>query len=162
MARDYIARDPKTGRPINQRRATKQVDIRSTLPPPGVWERIPRRDIVPLASGQVKMVEIPRSEGGGLARRIDGILALNRVLPVMITDAHRALCEALDDDEGVIRIAGLIAMPSFAIKKHDDLFIYLSDRLLEENEQVRKVARDCLRKVAPIFPLVVKRYLDGN
>ena len=43
-------------------------------------------------------------------------------------------------------------MPSFAIKKHDDLFIYLSDRLLEENEQVRKVARDCLRKVAPIFP----------
>ena len=67
MARDYIARDPKTGRPINQRRATKQVDIRSTLPPPGVWERIPRRDIVPLASGQVKMVEIPRSEGGGLA-----------------------------------------------------------------------------------------------
>ena len=152
MARDYIARDPKTGRPINQRRATKQVDIRSTLPPPGVWERNPRRDIVPLASGQVKMVEIPRSEGGGLARRIDGILALNRVLPVMITDAHRALCEALDDDEGVIRIAGLIAMPSFAIKKHDDLFIYLSDRLLEENEQVRKVARDCLRKVAPIFP----------
>jgi 3-methyladenine DNA glycosylase AlkC len=70
----------------------------------------------------------------------------------MITDAHRALCEALDDDEGVIRIAGLIAMPSFAIKKHDDLFIYLSDRLLEENEQVRKAARDCLRKVAPIFP----------
>ena len=109
-------------------------------------------DIVPLASGQVKIVEIPRSEGGGLARRIDGILALNRVLPAMITDAHRALCEALDDDEGVIRIAGLIAMPSFAIKKHDDLFIYLSDRLLEENEQVRKVARDCLRKVAPIFP----------
>ena len=152
MARDYIARDPKTGRPINQRRATKQVDIRSTLPPPGVWDRIPRRDIVSLASGQVRMVEIPRSEGGGLARRIDGILALNRVLPAMITDAHRALCEALDDDEGVIRIAGLIAMPSFAIKKHDDLFIYLSDRLLEENEQVRKAARDCLRKVAPIFP----------
>ena len=152
MARDYIARDPKTGRPINRRSAVKQVDIRSMLPPSGVWERIPRRDIVPLASGQVKMVEIPRSEGGGLARRIDGILALNRVLPAMVTDAHTALCEALDDDEGVIRIAGLKAMPSFAIKKHEDLFIYLSDRLLEENEHVRKAARECLRKVAPIFP----------
>ena len=45
MARDYIARDPKTGRPINQRRATKQVDIRSTLPPPGVWERIPEETL---------------------------------------------------------------------------------------------------------------------
>ena len=152
MARDYIARDPKTGRPINRRSAVKQVDIRSMLPPSGVWERIPRRDIVPLASGQVKMVEIPRSEGGGLARRIDGILALNRVLPAMVTDAHTALCEALDDDEGVIRIAGLKAMPSFAIKKHEDLFMYLSDRLLEENEHVRKAARECLRKVAPIFP----------
>ncbi len=152
MTRDYIARDPKTGRPINQRRAVKQVDIRSMLPPSGVWERIPRSDIVPLASSQVKMVEIPRSEGGGLARRIDGVLALNRVLPAMITDAHRALCEALDDDEGVIRIAGLQAMPSFAIKKHDDLFMYLSDRLLEDNEHVRKAARQCLRTVAPIFP----------
>ena len=79
MARDYIARDPKTGRPINQRRAVKQVDIRSMSPPSGVWERIPRRDIVPLASGQLKIVEIPRSEGGGLARRTDGILALHRV-----------------------------------------------------------------------------------
>ncbi len=152
MARDYIARDPKTGRPINRRSAVKQVDIRSMLPPSGIWERIPRRDIVPLASGQVKMVEIPRSEGGGLARRIDGILALNRVLPAMVTDAHTALCEALDDDEGVIRVAGLKAMPSFAIKKHEDLFMYLSDRLLEENEHVRKAARECLRKVAPIFP----------
>ena len=152
MARDYIARDPKTARPINRRSAVKQVDIRSMLPPSGVWERIPRRDIVPLASGQVKMVEIPRAEGGGLARRIDGILALNRVLPAMVTDAHTALCEALDDDEGVIRLAGLKAMPSFAIKKHEDLFMYLSDRLLEENEHVRKAARECLRKVAPIFP----------
>ena len=152
MARDYIARDPKTGRPINRRRAVKQVDIRSMLPPSGVWERIPRRDIVPLASGQVQMVEIPRSEGGGLARRIDGILALNRVLPAMVADAHAALCEALDDDEGVIRIAALKAMPSFAIKKHDDLFVYLSDRLLEENEHVRNAARECLRKLAPVFP----------
>ena len=152
MARDYIARDPKTGRPIKRRRAVKQVDIRSMLPSSGVWERIPRRDIVPLASGEVKMVEIPRSEGGGLARRIDGILALNRVLPAKVSEAHKALCEALDDDEGVIRIAGLHAMPSFAIKKHDDLFMYLSDRLLEENEHVRRVARECLRKVAPVFP----------
>lgn len=152
MARDYIARDPKTGRPINQRRRTKQVDIRSMLPASGVWQRIPRRDIVPLASGEVKMVEIPRSEGGGLARRIDAILALNRVLSASVPAAHEALCEALDDDEGVIRIAALQAMPSFAIKKHDDLFIFLSDRLLEDDQHVRRAARECLRKVAPIFP----------
>ncbi len=152
MARDYIARDPKTGRPINQRRQTKQVDIRSMLPADGVWQRIPRRDIVPLASGEVKMIEIPRSDGGGLARRIDAILALNRVLPASVPAAHEALCEALDDDEGIIRIAALQAMPSFAIKKHDDLFIFLSDRLLEEDQHVRRAARECLRKVAPVFP----------
>ena len=152
MARDYIARDPKTGRPINQRRKTKQVDIRSMLPADGVWQRIPRRDIVPLASGQVKMVEIPRSEGGGLARRIDAILALSRVLPSSVPAAHEALCEALDDDDRMIRIAALQAIPSFAIKKHEDLFIYLSDRLLEDDPDVRKAARECLRNVAPVFP----------
>ena len=152
MARDYIARDPKTGRPINQRRRTKQVDIRSMLPTAGTWQRIPRRDILPLASGEVKMVEIPRSDGGGLARRIDAILALNRVLPASVPAAHEALCEALDDDEGVIRIAALQAIPSFAIKKHDDLFIFLSDRLLEDDQHVRRAARECLRKVAPVFP----------
>lgn len=152
MARDYIARDPKTGRPISQRRKAKQVDIRSMLPAGGVWERIPRRDIIPLASGEVKLVEIPRSGGGGLARRIDGILALSRVFGTSVPAAHLALCEALDDDEGVIRIAALNAMPSFAIKKHDDLFMYLSDRLLEDNQHVRQAARICLRKVAPVFP----------
>ena len=61
MSRDYIARDPKTGRPINQRRAAKQTDIRSMLPEAGIWERIPRGDIIALASGEAKIIETPLS-----------------------------------------------------------------------------------------------------
>ncbi len=152
MARDYVARDPKTGRPLNQRRKIKQVDIRSMLPSEGTWQRLPPRDIIPLASGRVPMVELSRSMGGGLARRRDGILALNRVLPSFVSAAHEALCEALDDDDPLIRIAALEALPSFAIKKHEDLFVYLADRLQEEDDDVRRSARECLLRVAPVFP----------
>ena len=152
MARDYIARDPKTGRPIYQKRVSKQVDIRSMLPDSGTWQRIPLQDIIPLASGNITMVEIPRSQGGGLARRIDGVLALNRVLPSQINSAHEALCNALDDDDADIRITALKSLPSFAIKKHENLFLYLSDRLLEDDNDVRREARLALRKSAPVFP----------
>ena len=152
MARDYIARDPKTGRPIHQKRVSKQVDIRSMLPDSGTWQRIPLQEIIPLASGNITMVEIPRYQGGGLARRIDGILALNRVLPSQINSAHEALCNALDDDDADIRIAALQSLPSFAVKKHENLFLYLSDRLLEDDNDVRREARSALRKSAPVFP----------
>ncbi len=152
MTRDYIARDPKTGRPIHQKRASKQVDIRSMLPPDGIWQRIPTREIVNLASGSITMLEIPRSEGGGLARRIDGILALSRVSPYQIDSAHEVLCDALDDDDSAIRIAALQVLPSFAIKKHQNLFYYLSDRLREDDSDVRKEARLTLKKSAPVFP----------
>tara|TARA_B100000902_G_scaffold55233_1_gene61885 strand:- start:10188 stop:11471 length:1284 start_codon:yes stop_codon:yes gene_type:complete len=152
MSREYVARDPRTGRRIGQKRSKKQIDIRSMLPPPGIWQRIPFHQIVILASGKVELIEIPRAEGGGLAKRTDGIRALNRVLGHDIEDAHKALCDALDDDDEVVRIAALEALPSFAIKKHKDLFLYLSDRLLEENNEVRRTARNALQKSAPIFP----------
>jgi hypothetical protein len=73
-------------------------------------------------------------------------------LPSFVSAAHEALCEALDDDDPLIRIAALEALPSFAIKKHEDLFIYLADRLQEEDDDVRRSARECLLRVAPVFP----------
>tara|TARA_Y100001968_G_scaffold127071_1_gene115932 strand:+ start:29200 stop:30486 length:1287 start_codon:yes stop_codon:yes gene_type:complete len=166
MSREYVARDPRTGRRISQKRTKKQIDIRSMLPSPGIWQRIPFHQIVILASGKVELIEIPRAEGGGLAKRTDGIRALNRVLSHDIEDGHKALCEALDDDDEKIRIAALEALPSFAIKKHKDLFVYLSDRLLEESDNVRRAARVALQKSAPIFPSgcehILRRELRDN
>jgi hypothetical protein len=97
-------------------------------------------------------LELSRGDGGGFARRSDGIKALHRVLGSQIDSAHKVLLDALDDDTIEIRIAALEILPVFALKKHNDLLHCLSDRLLEDEGQVRDAARECFLKVAPVFP----------
>lgn len=154
MPSEYIARDPRTGKPISKGILSyKDEDIRMLLPSSGPWQRIPVMEIIPLASGDVKKIELPLSGGkGGFAGRIDGIKALNRVLDVDVDRAHEELLNALDDDYPDVRIAALKAMPSFSLRKSVSIFQFLSDRLIDENESVRDASRDCLKLLAPIFP----------
>ncbi len=152
MARDYIARDPRTGKAIERRGPAADVDIRGMLPLDGTWLRIPVHEILPLARGDSDGLQIPRSQGGGFARRVDALQALHRVMQSQINDAHGVLLDALDDDEGDNRVAALGALPAFALKRHDGLIQCLSDRLLDEDPRVEDAARDCLLKVAPVFP----------
>ena len=152
MSRGYIARDPRTGKPIRRQRLDRDVDIGGLLPDAGLWQRIPAHEILPLASGEAESLELSRSDGGGFARRSDGIKALHRTLGSQIDSAHKVLLDALDDDSIDIRIAALEILPVFALKKHDDLLHFLSDRLLEDEERVREAARECLLIVAPVFP----------
>jgi len=152
MARDYIARDPRTGKSIRRRGTKVDVDIRGLLPPAGVWQRIPVHEILPLARGDSDGLQLTRGQGGGFARRVDAIQALHRVMQSQIDDAHGVLLDALDDDESDNRIVALRALPVFALKRHDGLLQCLSDRLLDEDPRVEGAARDCLLKVAPVFP----------
>jgi len=152
MARDYIARDPRTGKAIRRRGTEVDVDIRGLLPPAGTWQRIPAHEILPLARGDSDGLQLTRGQGGGFARRVDAIHALHRVMQSQIDDAHGVLLDILDDDESGNRVAALRVLPVFALKKHDGLLQCLSDRLLDEDPQVEDAARDCLLKVAPVFP----------
>ncbi|MFL2974395.1 MAG: hypothetical protein CND89_05805 [Marine Group II euryarchaeote MED-G38] len=154
MPRDYVARDPRTGKAINTSILSyKDEDIRMLLPMSGPWQRIPVMDILSLASGKIKKIELPLSEGrSGFAGRIDGIKALNRVLDRDIDKGHAELLNALDDDYPDVRIAALKAMPSFSLRKSVAIFQFLSDRLTDEEESVREASRDCLKLLAPIFP----------
>jgi len=152
MARDYIARDPRTGKSIRRRGTKVDVDIRGLLPPAGVWQRIPVHEILPLARGDSDGLQLTRGQGGGFARRVDAIQALHRVMQSQIDDAHGVLLDALDDDESDNRVVALRALPVFALKRHDGLLQCLSDRLLDEDPRVEDAARDCLLKVAPVFP----------
>ena len=62
MARDYIARDPRTGKAINRRGPVADVDIRGLLPVDGMWLRIPVHEIIPLARGDSDGLQISRSQ----------------------------------------------------------------------------------------------------
>ncbi|SVC51130.1 uncharacterized protein METZ01_LOCUS303984, partial [marine metagenome] len=111
MSRGYVARDPRTGKPIRRQRLDSDVDIRGLLPDAGPWQRIPAHEILPLARGETGSLELSRSDGGGFASRRDGIKALHRVLGSQIDSAHKALLDALDDDTIDIRIAALEILP---------------------------------------------------
>ena len=152
MVDDYVARDPRTGKIIQQRKKTVEKDIRSLQPSDGPWQRIPVYEIIKLAEGEMETLELSLTNGGGFVKRTDGIKALARVYENSIPKAHEILLEVLDDDDVNIRIAGLEVMPIFSLKLHTDLMIYLSDRLQDDDVNVRKVAMQTLQKMSPIFP----------
>ena len=152
MAREYVARDPRTGKALRKSSVKEDSDIRALLPSSGTWEVIPRSDILKLASGEVDMIDLPRTSGGGFARRNDGIRALNRVFETDIERAHRILLNCLDDDQDAIRTTALESMPSFSLRKHEGLIRCLSDRLMDDSAEVREEAMTSLIKMAPVFP----------
>lgn len=152
MVDDYVARDPRTGKIIQQRKKTVEKDIRSLQPSDGPWQRIPVYEIIKLAEGEIETLELSLTNGGGFVKRTDGIKALARVYENSIPKAHEILLEVLDDDDVNVRIAGLEVMPIFSLKLHTDLMIYLSDRLQDDDVNVRKVAMQTLQKMSPIFP----------
>jgi len=152
MAREYVARDPRTGKALRKSNVKEDSDIRALLPLSGTWEVIPKSDIMKLASGELDIIELPRAVGGGFARRKDGIRALNRVFESDIEAAHRILLDCLDDDHDSIRITALESMPSFSLRKHEGLIRCLSDRLMDDSEEVREEAMTSLIKMAPVFP----------
>ena len=152
VAREYIARDPRTGRPLTRGRVKDEADIRLLLPPEGAWRVVPEREIIELSNGTKGTIELPRTVGGGFARRGDGILALHRVSEAQTEEAHSILLECLDDDDPKIRTLALSSLPSFSLRKHDGLLQCLSDRLIDDDEDVRTEAMIALKKMAPIFP----------
>ena len=152
MANEYIARDPRTGKVIQTRQKSIEVDIRSLQPIDGAWQRIPVYEILKLAAGDVEYIQLSLTNGGGFVTRVDGIKALSRVYENLIPKAHEVLLNALDDDLAEIRIAGLEVMPSFSLKLHTDLMIYLSDRLQDGDDEVELVAMQTLQKMSPVFP----------
>ncbi|MEC7743698.1 MAG: HEAT repeat domain-containing protein [Candidatus Thermoplasmatota archaeon] len=152
VAREYIARDPRTGRPLTRGSVKDEADIRLLLPPEGAWRVVPEGEIIELSSGTKGAIELPRTAGGGFARRGDGILALHRVSEAQTEEAHSILLECLDDDDPKIRTLALSSLPSFSLRKHEGLLQCLSDRLIDDEEDVRSEAMVALKKMAPIFP----------
>ena len=95
MADDYVARDPRTGKIIQQRKKSVEMDIRSLQPSDGPWQRIPIFEILKLAEGRIDTLELSLTNGGGFVKRTDGIKALARVYENSIPKAHEILLEVL-------------------------------------------------------------------
>ena len=152
MARDYIARDPRTGKPLGSRRRRRGPKNLAYRPGEGRWDAIPADQVIPLAMGEVEAVEITWRDSAELVGRADGIRALPRIRGSASQAAHVALDKALGHLEPHLRIAGLASLPYCALNHSDTIFEHLHELLDDIDAQVAKAASACLVIVAPVFP----------
>ncbi len=162
MARDYIARDPRTGKPINMGRTKIVNNIIETES--GPWMALLMDEILPLSRGEIESKSVDWKGKTPNLTRVDGIMALTRIKGKgqKAAMAHESLLLALEDDLPEIREAALKALPEVATQKSDELFDWLSVLLDDSDVKVRQAASSCLSLSAPVFPSGVQVILQNE
>ena len=160
MAKKYIARDPRTGKPIKMEGAAHHdVDYE---PLKGHWSALIPADVMSLAEGSLESRDVRWKGVKYTLTRKDGVRALSQVPKGMILPAHKLLLRALEDEEPEIRVAALNVLPEFAVRRSDELFDWLSVLLDDEVPSVRKAASEALARAAPTFPSGVRSSLANE
>ena len=157
--REYIARDPKTGKPLRTSRKRQHGLDLAYKPGEGAWDAIPLNRILPLARGDIEMESVTWREKERLLRRVDAIRALPRIRGRDQQESHHALESALSSIEPRLRIAGLASLPYCALQHSDKLFEHLHELLDDIDLDVQKAAQKCLIIVSPVFPSVTEETL---
>ena len=150
MERDYIARDPKTGKPINvgsgyRKKRKKPTEV-------GPWMAIPNDAVLPLATGELNTYRVSWKDRVYHMSKMDGIKAISNLSGVYAHKGHSILLDLLMDEDPKVRATALFSLPSVAETKPDELFDHLSVLLDDGDKQVRVAASKCLERVAPTFP----------
>jgi len=154
--REYIARDPKTGKPLHAgRKRRKHLDL-AYKPAEGVWDKIPLDRILPLARGDIELEQVIWLDKERLMRQPDAIRALPRIRGSNQLEAHAVLETALGSLDTRLRIAGLSSLPYCALLNTENLFEHLHELLEDIDSDVQKAAQQCLITVAPVFPSVTE------
>lgn len=159
MSKRYIARDPRTGKPI-QTGVSKARNEVTYEPTKGPWMALTHEEVMRLAEGEVEFQEVHWMGQAHRLERPEGVRGLSSVRHGLIRPAHGLLLNALADNEPKVRIAGLQVLPEFAVRRSDELFDWLSVLLDDENNSVRKAASEALARAAPTFPSGVRSSLE--
>ena len=160
MAKKYIARDPRTGKPIHVSK-TEAADT-SYEPLKGSWCALLPADIMSLAEGTLAQRDVRWKNDTETMFRKDGVRALSHVPNHMIKPAHVLLLRAFEDEDPEIRIAALEVLPEFAVRRSNELFDWLSVLLDDSNSGVRLAASTALSRAAPTFPSGVRSSLENE
>ena len=154
--REYIAKDPKTGKPLRAGRKRRKALDPAYRPSEGPWDLLPLDRIIPLARGDIEVHPVTWRDREKLLRQTDGIRALPRIRGRDQPEAHTTLENALGSIDTRLRIAGLASLPYCALQHSEKLFEHLHELLEDVDSDVQKAARECLVIVAPVFPSVTE------
>ena len=154
--REYIAKNPKTGKPLRTGRKRRKGLDSAYRPSEGPWDLIPLDRIIPLARGDIDVHSVTWRDRERLLRQTDGVRALPRIRGRDQQEAHTTLENALGSLDTRLRIAGLVSLPFCALQQSEKLFEHLHELLEDIDSDVQKAARECLVLVAPVFPSVTE------
>lgn len=147
---EYIARDPRTGKPIEVASVVQRAQVEEGHR--GAWSRLTPAQVLDLATGRTEVLNLMLDGRRRSFSRIDGVEGLVLAKGVHANAAYDALIEACMDDDADIRRAALMAMPEVAQQRSDELFDHLSVLIDDPVDSVRAAACDALRRMTPVFP----------
>ena len=159
LSREYIARDPRTGLPLNvgnKKKSRKKVLQKTET---GPWQGLRKQDIIPLAKGDIKTAKSVWTDKDYQLTQADGVRALQMLKGFASKEAHKVLLVSFENDDPAIRIAALKALPEVAIQKSDEMFDWLSVLLDDDDVNVSMAASKALVISAPVFPSAVETIL---
>ena len=159
MSKRYIARDPRTGKPIQSGPTTVRNEI-SYEATKGPWLALSHEEIMDLAEGSKPSCTVHWMGQEHQLGRCEGLLGLSSVRHNLIGPAHRLLLNAFEDSDAAIRKAGLTVLPEFAVRRSDELFDWLSVLLDDPDPTVQRAASNALARAAPTFPSGVRSSLE--
>ena len=147
---EYIARDPRTGKPIEVATVIQRAQVEEGQR--GAWSRLTPSQALDLATGRADGLALMLDGERRSFTRLDGVEGLVLAKGAHANDAYHALIEACMDDDDAIRQAALKAMPEVAQQRSDELFDHLSVLIDDPVDAVRAAACDALRRMTPVFP----------
>ena len=86
--REYIARDPKTGKPLRTGRKRRTGLDAAYRPSEGPWDLIPLNQVLPLSRGEIDVHPVRWRNREQLMRQTDGVRALPRIRDRLMDEAH--------------------------------------------------------------------------
>jgi hypothetical protein len=160
MSREYIARDPRTGLPIEV--GTKIRKEKKVKTETGPWMILTEQEILQLFEGEVESVVKRWKNENHTLTLAHAVRALGKFQSHRVRVSYPLLMQSFESDDPEVRIAALQVLPEVAVLKSDELFDWLSVLMDDPVREVRMAASTCLTLTSPIFPSGVESILANE
>ena len=156
MARDYVARDPRTGKRISTGKKPKHIQKASYSAPDGPWRSLLPTQIRDLLDRKVSSVEVRYMDERLLLDRFDAIRGMPTLPRKDDEYIHRTILDGLCSRSAEERIACLDVFLVISLRKTDEMMEMLDVMVDDPDQRVRNHARKVLINTAPVFPSALR------
>lgn len=156
MTRDYVARDPRTGKRISTGKRAKHVQKAAFSAPEGPWKSLLPEQIRDLLDRKVSSVEVRHMDERHLLDRFDAIRGMPSLPRKDDKYVHRTVLDGLCSRSAEERIACLDVFLVISLRETDEMMEMLDVMVDDPEPRVRNHARKVLIETAPIFPSALR------